>query len=88
MRFNIKIRPFCVHGAKHLFDTIKLSRNLPDYMKSFIGSVIQRNGFFDHSENILIAMLSDERKRIKELALKQIIKIRQTTSENAEIRIF
>lgn len=66
----------------YLFDTIKLSRNLPDNLKSFISPVIQRNGFFGCSENILIAMLADERKRIKENALNQ------TTTENGEIRIF
>jgi hypothetical protein len=64
MWFNIKIKPLCVYGAKHLFSTVKLSRYLQDDLKSVIDPVIQRNGFF--AENILIAMLADERKHIME----------------------
>ena len=35
---------------------------------------MQRNGFFGHAENILIAMISDERKHINELGLRRILK--------------
>lgn len=88
MWFNIKTKPLCVHGAKHLFDTIKLSRYLPDNLKAVIDPVIQRNGFFGHSENILIAMLADDRIDIKKLALKRILKIRQISSDYSETRVF
>jgi hypothetical protein len=71
MRFNIKTKSLCVYGAKHLFNTIKLSQYLPDNLKSVIDLVIQRNGCFGHSKNILIVMLADERKHIKKLVLKK-----------------
>lgn len=88
MLFNIKTKSLWFYGAKLLFYTIQLSRYLPDNLKSVTDSVILRNGFFGHFENILIAMLVDKREHIKKLAFRKILKIRQTSSGHAEIRVF
>lgn len=74
MWFKIKIQPLCVYGTKHLHETIKLTRYLPENLKKVVDPVIQRNGYFGHCENILIAMLCDEQKHIRELALRRILK--------------
>jgi len=77
MWFSIKTKPLCIFGAKHLHKTIMLSRYLPNSLKAVIDPVIQRNGFFGHPENILIAMLADDRQDINVLALRRILKARQ-----------
>ena len=76
MWFEIKCNPFCTKGAKHLWSTINYSRYLSDDLKRIIDPVIQKNGYFGHSENILIAMLADERKNIRKLGFCRILKAR------------
>lgn len=83
--FSIKNKPLLIDGANHVFELIFLSRWLPQNLKSIIDAVIQRNAFFAHPENILVAMLFDKRNYVKELALKRIFKARQETTTN---RIF
>ncbi|CAG4928614.1 unnamed protein product [Colias eurytheme] len=78
MWFFIKTKPTCIYGAKHLHKTIILSRYLPEHLKMIVDPVIQRNGFFGHTENILLAMLGDERKNIRVLALRKILKARDS----------
>ncbi|CAH1113740.1 unnamed protein product [Psylliodes chrysocephalus] len=88
MWFAVKTKPFCIYGAKHLFDTIKRSRYLPLGLKNVLDPVIQRNGYFGHPENMLLTMLTDERKTIRELAVRRIIKIRNQTDLHTEVRAF
>lgn len=88
MWFNIKTQPSCIIGAKHLHETIKLTRYLPNNLKKVIDPVIQRNGYFGHGENILIAMLADNRFHVRALALKRIIKSRESSSDSEPIRVF
>ncbi|KAL4712991.1 hypothetical protein ACJJTC_012061 [Scirpophaga incertulas] len=57
MWFTIKSNPSCINGAKHLWQTISLSRYLKSDMKKIVDNVIQRNGYFGHPENVLVAML-------------------------------
>lgn len=80
MWFTIKCNPSCINGAKHLWQTISLSRYLNPDLKKIVDSVIQRNGYFGHPENVLVAMLGDDMESIRELAYQQISKAR---SENA-----
>lgn len=76
MWFSIKSKPSCKDGARHLWRTIHLSRYLPAELKGIIDPVLQRNAFFGHPENILLAMITDERKHIRELGLRRILKAR------------
>lgn len=82
MWFNIKTRPHCIYGSQHLHQTIKLSRYLAPSLKTKIDAVIQRNGYFGHPENIILAMLADERTSVKILALRRILKARNMTSSS------
>ena len=50
--------------------------------------VIERNGFFAHSENLLLAMLTDERRQMRDLALKRIMSARNTKTTRKNIREF
>ena len=75
----------CKDGARHLFQTIYKSRYLSKKIKSVIDPVIQRNGYFAHPENVLLSMLTDERKHIRELAMRRILRAR---SEKYGVRKF
>jgi hypothetical protein len=62
--------------------TIELTRYLPKDQRYLIGVVIQRNGFFEHVENILISMLDDECRSIRKIAVTIIIAARRNQPEN------
>src|SRR5687768_3224347 len=66
------------HEARQLQGMIKKSSFLPDEFKAIVQEVIQRNSYFAHSENILLAMLEVERVHVRELDLRRILKARQT----------
>jgi hypothetical protein len=74
--FAIKTKPSCEDGSKHFHKLIKLTRQLPNEVKAAIDPVIQRNAYVAHSENMLLAMVADERPHIRQLGLRCIIKAR------------
>jgi hypothetical protein len=86
--FSIKMQPSCQHGAKHLFRQIQLSRYLSTDLLDVVDPVVQRNGFFGHPENLLLAMISDERQHIRELGLRRILKARAETKPGDNVREF
>lgn len=88
MWFQIKRQSSCINGPNNLCQSIILSRYLPQELKAVIDPVIQRNGFFGHPENILIAMLYDDRRHIKELALRRILRVRKRIVNTNSVRIF
>ena len=75
--FAIKSKPSCKDGARHIWLTVRLSRLLPPEVRSVIDPVIQRNAYFCHPENLLLAMLADEREHVRQLALRRILKAKQ-----------
>ena len=74
--FHIKLKPSCVNGSKHFWRLIKFSRYLCEQHLKIIDPVIQRNGYYAHPENVLLCMLCDERKHIRELGLRRLLKAR------------
>lgn len=74
--FAVKNKRSIIDDPKHLFKLIQLSRYLPNDLQVVINPVIQRNGFFAHPENLLLCMSFDERKFIRELAMRRIVKAR------------
>ena len=61
--------PSCKDGVRHVYNTILKSRYLEDDLKNVVDPVIQRNAFFSHPENLLLAMLTDERQAIRKSSL-------------------
>lgn len=88
MWFFIKCYSSCKNGAKHLWRTINFSRYLQKDLKDIVDAVIQRNGFFGHPENVLLAMIADERVKVRELGLRRILKARSEATSCRDIRIF
>ena len=76
--FTVKLNSSCKDGARNVYKTVQSSRYLSDTMKQIIDPVISRNAFFCHPENLLLAMITDDRKHIRELGLRRILKARQT----------
>ena len=80
-----------MHGAKHLFTFIKMSRYLESKYLKIVNEVVKTNGYFAHSENILLAMLGDEEKQIRQEAVEKIKEIRarkKNNKNNEGIRMF
>lgn len=83
--FRIKMKPSCTYGTKHLFHTIQSSRYLSKELRDIVDPVIERNSFFAHPENVLLAMITDERKYIRELGMRRILKVRMTKSTHCTV---
>ena len=49
---------------------------------------MQKNAYFAHSENILIAMLHDSDENIRKIAVEKIIKLRSEVSNDSYVRKF
>ena len=87
MWFEIKNSPSCKDGARHVHSTIVKSRYLTETLKAVVDPVIQRNAYFSHPENLLLAMLTDDRPEIRELALRRILKARKQET-GSQMRLF
>lgn len=76
-------------APKHILKVIQTTRNLPEKLKGVIDPVIQRNAFFCHPENMLLAMIVDDREHIRELGYRRILKARnQKQLPEGDIRNF
>ena len=53
-----------------------------------IDPVIQRNAYFSHPENILLTMITDDRKHVRELGFRRILRARSSTTTTSEVRVF
>lgn len=71
-----------------MYRIIETARYLSDELKAVVFPVIERNSFYAHPENILIAMIFDERRHIRELGLRRVLKARQSASTGKGIRNF
>lgn len=90
--FSIRKNPKCFDGPRNLLQTVVLSRCLTDEVRKVIDPVIQRNAFYGHPENILLAMVVDARLEIRVDAMNKIMKIRQKKTKektnDPKIRVF
>jgi hypothetical protein len=85
--FEIKRHPTCKDGARHFWRLIFWSRYLPLELKNVIDPVLKRNAFFAHPENLLLSMLSDDQKHVRELAGRRILKAR-AVPYSGQLRLF
>ncbi|KAK4874453.1 hypothetical protein RN001_013813 [Aquatica leii] len=61
--------------------TIEPSMELKTLAKyNIVDPILQRNAYFGHPENILLAMLADERKYVRKVGLRRILKCRRRAS--------
>ena len=88
MWFDIKMHSSCKDGARHVYKMIMRSRYMSDSLKKIIDPVIERNSYFAHPENILIAMITDERRHMHQLGLRRILKARLNPGSGKSTREF
>ena len=60
-------------GATNFFQLVQLSRDLPPQDMKIAHEVLQTNGFWSHPENILISMLTDSCRSVREKAVNCIL---------------
>ena len=60
MWFEIKANPYVASGVKHIFIAISLVKQQSEEVQKNVVPVVQRNAYFAHPDNVLIAMLADE----------------------------
>ena len=79
--FAIKKSPSCLNGPRHYHELIRRSRYLPDNLKAIVDPVIERNGYFAHPENLVLAMIGDPRASVCQSAVDYITSSRGQVCE-------
>lgn len=74
--FSIKKDWKIAHASIHTWKAIEYSRYLPTRVRAKVDTTIQKNAFSLHPENLLVAMLFDERQDIRQLAVTRILHAR------------
>ena len=64
MWFKIKNKTSVTEEGKHFHQLIQISHYLEAERRKQVDAVIQKNAYFAHEENLLLAMLVDDRASI------------------------
>lgn len=86
--FAIEKSKYFTDLPKHVFQTIQTSRYLSDKLLEVVDPVLERNVFFARPENVLSAMVVDEREHIRELGYRKILKVKQTVPKKKTVKNF
>ena len=78
--YQIKRHPLCFHGARNFFFIITCNRLLLDEsVRNCVETVLTRNCYFAHPENILLAAVTDNDIAIRRNAAQIIVAARKST---------
>lgn len=80
MWFTIKMNHKVTDAPRNLWLTTVKMRYLSDALKNIVHPVLQNNAHWAHPENLLVAMLADDRPEIREQAIETILKARATVA--------
>lgn len=72
MYFNIKYYNSVVYGSVLFYKFIRWTQYLDSNLREIVNIVVKENAYYAHSENVLLAMLFDDEKKIRDLALKKL----------------
>ncbi|KAJ1518898.1 hypothetical protein ONE63_011494 [Megalurothrips usitatus] len=86
--FDIKRRPRCTEGARHLFASVQRSRCFPRKYRGVIEQYVQNNAFYAHPENLLLSMVTDDRAEVRRLAISRILVARRLHEDDEGVRNF
>ena len=81
--FEIKQKHSIAHGPLHIFSAVRRIVNLSEGSQSIIKKVIQRNGYFAHPENIIIALINDASLDLRKLGWKRVMKARMNNTKKS-----
>ena len=80
--FQIKLSSSITDGPPNFFDAMQRIKNFPELNITEISfKVLQRNAFFSHPKNILLAMLSGKDENVRKTTVDKIRYIRSILSE-------
>ena len=66
-------------GLRNFFSKLRGVAQFPDkQVRDVALKVLQRNAFFAHPEQVIIVMLGDENKPVRDVAVDKIMSIRDT----------
>lgn len=86
--FQIKKNELAVNGPENLFFLMRKSNLVTNVnARLIVHKCIQRNAFFSHPENVLLAQLSSKKKIYRIDAVKKIMSIRKQILDG-EVRLF
>ena len=77
MWFIIKCNPGVTKGPLNTFRSLQLLKNLNAAKKKVAKKAIQRNAFFAHTDQLLLAMCADEDEAVRRKAVGLIRKLRE-----------
>ena len=75
--FLFKCSPHIQMGALNFFQLLELTRDLDKNEMIIAQNVLQDNSYWAHTENIVIALLADEREEIRRMGVLRIMKARR-----------
>ena len=84
MWFYIKCNPLAVQGPKNLFKAIQLVRELEVDEKRIAKKVLQRNGWFCHPDQVVLAMFADEDEDVRCRGVDLVKTFREKQTGQAE----
>lgn len=86
--FQIKKNELAINGPKNFFSLVKRSNLIiDDEARKIVRKCIERNAFFAHSENVLLAQLASPKMSERTDGVRKILEIRRN-NDNTSIRNF
>lgn len=86
--FKAKYQSSMLYGPVHLAALIKSAQFLPAKFKKVVNDTIQRNAFFAHPENVLLAMTNDDSFDVRRYAWQKILEARNNEPVDDAVRTF
>ena len=80
--FTVRQNSACKSGARNLYRSVELLRLLPPDIQAIVRPVLQRNGYWAHPEQLLLAMVSDDSRETREKAVTLIRAARLQVTED------
>ena len=88
MWFHSKAQPAFVCGAVHLFRAMQLVKTQPEKVQNAAKGAVQRNAYFAHPDNLIVAMISDKDSAMRDEGVTRILAARQQTqSQRRQVRV-
>ena len=80
--FMVKQHSNCAEGAKNLYRSVQLLRELPEEIQKVVRPVLQRNAYWAHPEQLLLGMIANEHAELRLEAVRHIRAARQRETED------
>lgn len=88
MYFNVKYYSSVVYGSALLSKFIRWTRYLQPNLRDVVDGVISNNSYYAHPENILLTMLFDDRKSVRDRAINEILYYREKLFDPTKLRAY